>query len=76
MEGMQDLKDMMKGLNKQTQTHVTFDNDKVMLKKENLEDAEEIVTDGKHQMHLTMKSGKVIVLKDTNFTQYKEAWNK
>ena len=76
LEGMQDLKDMMQGLNKQNQTHVTFDNDKVMLKKENLEDAEEIVTDGKHQMHLTMKSGKVIVLKDTNFTQYKEAWNK
>jgi hypothetical protein len=76
LDGMQDLKDMMQGLNKQNQTHVTFDNDKVMLKKENLEDAEEIVTDGKHQMHLTMKSGKVIVLKDTNFTQYKEAWNK
>jgi hypothetical protein len=76
LDGMQDLKDMMQGLNKQNQTHVTFDNDKVMLKKENLEDAEEIVTDGKHQMHLTMKSGKVIVLKNTNFTQYKEAWNK
>ena len=76
LDGMQDLKDMMQGLNKQNQTHVTFDNDKVMLKKENLEDAEEIVTDGRHQMHLTMKSGKVIVLKNTNFTQYKEAWNK
>lgn len=72
MEGIGDLKEMMKGLNKQTQTHVTFDNDKIMLKKENLEDAEQI----DNQMHLTMKSGKVIVLKNTNFTQYKEAWNK
>jgi hypothetical protein len=76
MMDMESLKDMMKGLEKQTQTHVTFDNDKIMLKKENLEDAEEIVTDGKHQMHLLMKSGKKIILKNTNFTQYKEAWNK
>jgi hypothetical protein len=76
MMDMEGLKDMMKGLEKQTQTHVFFNNDKVQLKKENLEDAEEIVTDGKHQMHLTMKSGKEIILKNTNFTQYQEAWNK
>lgn len=72
LDGMQDLKDMMQGLNKQNQTHVTFDNDRVMLKKENLEHAEQI----DNQMHLTMKSGDVIVLKNTNFMQYKEAWNK
>jgi hypothetical protein len=76
MMDMEGLKDMMKGLEKQTQTHVFFNNDKVQLKKENLEDAEEIVTDGKHQMKLTMKSGKEIILKNTNFTQYTEAWNK
>ena len=72
MEGIGDLKEMMKGLEKQTQTHVTFDNDKIMLKKENLDDAIEI----DYQMHLTMKSGKVIVLKNTNFMQYKTAWDK
>ncbi|GAF85712.1 unnamed protein product [marine sediment metagenome] len=76
LDGMQDLKDMMKGLDKKTQTHVNFDNDKIMLKKENLEDAEEKVTDGKHQMHLTLKSGKVIILKNTNYAQYCDAWNK
>ena len=73
---MEGLKDMMKGLEKQTQTHVFFNNDKKHLKKENLEDAEEIITDGKHQMKLTMKSGNKIILKNTNFTQYQEAWNK
>ena len=72
MEGIADLKEMMKGLEKQTQTHVTFDNDKIMLKKENLESAEE----KNHQMHLTMKSGSEIVLKNTNFMQYKTAWDK
>jgi hypothetical protein len=76
LEGMQDLKDMMKGLDKKTQTHVFFDNDKKQLKKENLEDAEEKVTDGKHQMHLTLKSGKIIILKNTNYAQYCDAWNK
>ena len=76
MEGMQDIKDMMKGLNKQTQTHVNFNNDKIMLKKENLESAEEKVTDGKHQMHLTLKSGNTIILKNTNYAQYCDAWNK
>ena len=69
---MEALKDMMKGLEKQSQTHVTFPNDKVMLKKENLENAVEI----DFKMHLTMKSGKEIILKNTNFTQYTEAWNK
>ena len=73
---MEALKDMMQGLKKQSQTHVVFQNDKKHLKKENLEDAEEIVTDGRYQMKLTLKSGKVIILKNTNFTQYKEAWNK
>lgn len=67
-----EIKNMVEGLKKQSQTHVTFDNDKIMLKKENLEDAKEI----DFQMHLTMKSGKTIVLKNTNFAQYKSAWNK
>ena len=72
MEGLGDIKNMMEGLQKQTQTHVTFDNDKIMLKKENLESAVEI----EFQMHLLMKSGKTIVLKNTNFAQYKSAWDK
>ena len=72
MEGIEDIKDMMKGLNKQTQTHVNFNNDKIMLKKENLESAEEI----DYQMHLTMKSGNIIILENTNYAQYCDAWNK
>jgi hypothetical protein len=72
LDGMQDLKDMMQGLNKQNQTHVTFDNDKVMLKKDELD----ISIEKNHKMYLTLKNGTEIILENTNFNQFKTAWNK
>lgn len=63
---------MVKGLEKQNQSHVSFPQDGVIIKKDELLSAQQI----DKQMHLKMKTGGDIVLKNTNFTQFENAWNK
>ena len=67
-----EINDLMKNIGKVTQTHVTFPSDAVMIKKDDLLHAEQI----DKQMHLMMRGGKEIILKNTNFTQFQDAWNK
>lgn len=66
------LQDMVKGLEKQNQSHVSFPQDGVMIKKDELLSAEQI----DKQMHLKMKTGNDIILKNTNFVHFQAAWDK
>ena len=72
MIDLKGLQDMVKGLEKQNQSHVSFPGDGVIIKKDELLSAEQI----NKQMHLKMKTGNDIILKNTNFTQFQESWNK
>jgi len=44
----------------------------VMLKKDELD----ISIEKNHKMYLTLKNGTEIILENTNFNQFKTAWNK
>lgn len=67
-----EIENLTKSLGKINQTHVSFPFDGVMIKKDELISAEQIDA----QMHLNLKGNIKIILKNTNFNQYQDAWNK
>jgi hypothetical protein len=67
-----EINNLMQNIGKISQTHVSFPQDAVMIKKDDLLHAEQ----KDKKMYLTMRGGKEIILHNTNFNQFQEAWDK
>jgi len=71
-----DLDKMMKDVKGMNNTHVTFTNAGVQIKKDDISTAIEVLENDIKNIIVTLKNGKEIKLKNTSFFEYQKEFNK
>ncbi len=71
-----DLDKMMKDVKCMNNTHVTFTNAGVQIKKDDISTAIEVLENDIKNIIVTLKNGKEIKLKNTSFFEYQKEFNK
>ena len=71
-----DIEKMMKEVKGMNNTHVTFPNAGVQIKKDDISTACEVLENDIKNIIVTLKNGKEITLKNTSFFEYQKEFNK
>ena len=71
-----DIEKMMKDVKGMNNTHVTFSNAGVQIKKDYISTACEVLENDIKNIIVTLKNGKEITLKNTSFFEYQKEFNK
>ena len=71
-----DIEKMMKDVKGMNNTHVTFTNAGVQIKKDDISTACEVLENDIKNIIVTLKNGKEITLKNTSFFEYQKEFNK
>ncbi len=71
-----DIEKMMKDVKDMGNTHVTFTNAGVQIKKDDISTACEVIENDIKKIIVTLKNGKEIILDNTSFFEYQKEFNK
>jgi hypothetical protein len=71
-----DIEKMMKDVKDMGNTHVTFTNAGVQIKKDDISTAIQVIENDSKKIIVSLKNGKEIILDNTSFFEYQKEFNK
>jgi hypothetical protein len=71
-----DIEKMMKDVKGMNNTHVTFTNAGVQIKKDDISTAIQVIENDTKKIIVSLKNGKEIILDNTSFFEYQKEFNK